>query len=138
MKIYVPGTFDLLHQGHINLFKFAKKIGNEVIVALNIDAFVLQFKKTLPTMTYGERRLALEACKYVDRVVPNMGGYDSKECILTVKPDVILHGDDWTGESYYKQMGFTQEWLDAHGITMIYIPYTKGISSRGIKERIKK
>jgi hypothetical protein len=53
-----------------------------------------------------------------------------------VKPDYVLIGSDWARKDYYKQMGFTQDWLDARGIGLIYIPYTKGISSTEIKKRI--
>ena len=52
-------------------------------------------------------------------------------------PDIIAVGSDWEGRDYYSQMGFTQNWLDARGISLVYLPYTIGISSTDIKNRLK-
>jgi hypothetical protein len=51
-------------------------------------------------------------------------------------PDIIAIGTDWARRDYYAQMGFDQDWLDDRGIALIYIPYTQGISSTAIKERM--
>jgi glycerol-3-phosphate cytidylyltransferase-like family protein len=72
----------------------------------------------------------------VRSVIPNEGGSDSKPAILSVKPDIIAIGDDWAKKDYYKQMNFTQEWLEEQGIVLVYIPYTRGISSSDIRKRI--
>ena len=74
-RIYVPGTFDILHWGHIELFKKAKEHGT-VIVSLNNDAFVERFKRK-PILNYREREEMLNACKYVDEVIRNSGDEDS-------------------------------------------------------------
>lgn len=87
-------------------------------------------------MSYAERKAVLEACKWVDEVVPNYGGSDSTTSILMVKPDLIVVGSDWARKDYYYQMNFTQTWLDAHGIGLCYIPYTDGISTTAIKKRL--
>lgn len=130
MIIYIGGTFDCFHSGHINLLKEAKKMG-EVVVSVNTDAFAERYKRR-PLMPLFERIKVLEACKYVDRVMVNTGNEDSRVAILNSGADVILHGDDWTGESLMKQLGVTPEWLEEHGIEMRYIPYTKGISTTEI------
>ena len=49
----------------------------------------------------------------------------------------FVHGSDWTGDSLLRQLGVTQEWLDEHGITMVYIPLWKGISSTEIRRRVR-
>ena len=74
--------------------------------------------------------------KYVDDVVMNIGGKDSKISIEQVKPDYIVIGSDWAKKDYYTQMGFDQDWLDQRGIGLIYVPYTKEISSTKIKGRM--
>jgi hypothetical protein len=56
--------------------------------------------------------------------------------ILAIDPDLVVIGSDWARRDYYKQMGFTQDWLDQRGIGLAYIPYTQGISSTIIKERM--
>lgn len=136
MKIlYTGGTFDLFHYGHINFLSKCKNVADKVVVALNTDEFVSEFKKS-PIMNYEERRLSLSYCQYVDEIVPHAFGKDSKPTILSVKPDIIAVGDDWAHKDYYQQMSFTQEWLDQNSMTLIYIPYTKGISTSEIKARI--
>ncbi|MDE2098565.1 MAG: adenylyltransferase/cytidyltransferase family protein [Patescibacteria group bacterium] len=135
-RIYVPGTFDMLHWGHIELFKKAKKHGT-VIVSLNNDAFVARFKRK-PILNYREREEMLKACRYVDEVIRNSGDEDSKPAILKSKATHIIHGDDWVGESYYKQMGFTQAWLDEHHIEILFVPYTKAISTSEIIQRCQR
>ena len=87
-------------------------------------------------MSYEERRLVLLGCRYVDEVIENSGNEDSKPAILSVQPDFVAIGDDWAKKDYYKQMMFTQEWID-NNITLLYIPYTKGVSSTDIKNRLK-
>ena len=77
------------------------------------------------------------SCRYVDGVVFNVGGTDSKVAIELVNPDYIVVGSDWANKDYYSQMNFTQEWLDERNIGLIYIPYSKDISSSQIKNRIK-
>lgn len=135
--IYLGGTFDIPHYGHIKFFETAKKIADCVIVALNTDAFVLQYKGNLPVMSYMEREAIIRSSRFVDNVIPNHGGYDSKLAIEAIMPDYILHGDDWTGDEYLKQLGVTQGWLDDRNITLLYTPYNKVTSTTNIKNIIK-
>lgn len=133
--LYTGGTFDLFHYGHVNFLKKCYSICENVVIALNTDEFVSKYKSS-PIMSYSEREQSLLECKYVSAVVPNLFGQDSKPTILNVNPDIIAVGDDWCHKNYYEQMSFSQEWLDANNITLIYIPYTKGISTSEIKARI--
>jgi glycerol-3-phosphate cytidylyltransferase len=133
--VYTGGTFDLPHKGHYRLLKRAAEIGH-VVVALNTDEFIEKYKGNPPVLTYEERKEALLACRWVDEVIPNVGGVDSTISIEMVKPNYILIGSDWARKDYYKQMGFTQDWLDERSIGLIYIPYTDGISTTEIKKRI--
>lgn len=133
--LYTGGTFDLFHYGHANFLKQCHKLCPNVVVSLNTDEFITQYKSK-PIMNYKERELSLLSCKYVSRVVPNIGDGDSKPAILSVNPNIIAVGDDWCRKDYYKQMNFTQEWLEEQGIVLVYIPYTCGISSSDIKQRI--
>ncbi len=140
MIVYTGGTFDLFHAGHVRLLKRCKEIAGttgEVVVSLNTDEFILEYKGKAPICSFEERREALEACRYVDRVIPNLGGKDSTQAIALVAPDLIVIGSDWARKDYYSQMGFTQDWLDELGIGLAYIPYTQGVSSTDIKARIR-
>lgn len=106
-------------------------------MALNTDEFIEQYKGHPPVIGYADREKVLRACRYVDDVIPNIGGEDSKPSILQVKPDIIAIGSDWAGKDYYTQMSFTQEWLDKQGIVLVYVAYAPYISSTKIKERMK-
>lgn len=139
MIVYTGGTFDILHFGHINFLKRCKEIAGidgKVIVSLNPDEFIAKYKGHPPIMTYGERKQSLEQVPYVDEVVKNEGGADSKIAIEKIMPDVIVIGSDWARKDYYKQMQFTQDWLDEKLISLCYVPYTKGISTTEIKKRL--
>jgi glycerol-3-phosphate cytidylyltransferase len=133
--VYTGGTFDLPHKGHYRLLKRAAEIGI-VVVALNTDEFIESYKGRPPILSYEERKEALLACRWVDQVVPNVGGADSKIAIEMVQPDYIIIGSDWARRDYYLQMGFSQDWLDKRGIGLIYVPYTEGISTTDIKNRM--
>ena len=135
LRIYTGGTFDLFHAGHALFLKKCSQLG-KVTVALNTDDFIEQYKGKPPVCNDQERYLVMKSCKYVDEVIWNSGGTDSKPSILRTKPDIIAIGSDWARKDYYKQMMFNQDWLDTNGISLIYIPYTRGISSTQIKTRI--
>jgi glycerol-3-phosphate cytidylyltransferase len=137
LKVYTGGTFDLFHSGHVNFLKRCQQIAGldgQVVVALNTDKFIYEYKKKKPVLTFDQRKDVLESCRYVGQVVANVGGSDSKKTIEMVESvDVIAIGSDWARKDYYAQMEFDQDWLDEKNISLIYIPYTKGISSTFIK-----
>lgn len=135
LRVYTGGTFDLFHSGHVNFLKRCSEIG-AVTVALNTDSFIEFYKGSPPIMSFEDRKQVLLSCKYVDEVVENIGGKDSKDSILLCSPDIIVIGSDWARKDYYAQMGFTQDWLDKLGIGLCYIPYTPHISTTILKQRI--
>jgi len=134
--LYTGGTFDIFHSGHVSFLKMCSRIADEVVVCLNKDEFINNFKGAKPVLSYEDRKTCLESCRYVDRVVENTGGEDSKPSILSVNPDILAIGSDWCSKNYYEQMGFTQKWLDENEIVLVYLPYTQGISSSKIKKQI--
>ena len=138
--VYTGGTFDLFHSGHINLLSRCREIAGEegrVVVSLNTDGFVCKYKGESPIMTQEERRNILLSCRYVDEVIMNIGNEDSTVAIEKVQPNYIVIGSDWARKNYYKQMNFTQDWLDERKIGLVYIPYTNEISSTEIKKRFE-
>lgn len=138
MIVYTGGTFDLFHVGHVELLKKCKELG-EVIVSVNTDEFVLQYKGLKPNVCLEHRIEVLLACRYVDKVIVNEGGKDSKPSILCVKPDIIVVGDDWAPpKNYLKQLSVTQEWLDEHNIKLMFVPYCKKTSSSKIRASCEK
>lgn len=136
LVVYTGGTFDLLHSGHVNFLKRCSELGS-VVVALNTDEFIAEYKGKPPVMSYEEREAVLLGLRYVDEVTPNAAGSDSRISIDYVSPDIVAIGSDWARRDYYKQMMFDQDWLDERGIALLYIPYTQGISTTAIKGRMK-
>jgi cytidyltransferase-like protein len=127
VRVYIGGTFDLLHPGHLYMLRSARDIATfdgEVVIALNTDEFVEAFKGHRPVQRYLERSEVLSSCRYVDRVVPNVGGADSRPALEAVMPDVLLAGPDWYSEDdglYCRQMGLDREWLGVRGIELRYM-----------------
>ena len=139
MIVYNGGTYDLLHPGHLYVFRQLRELAGpdgQVVVALNTDEFVAQFKGHPPVQSYEERREVLLGLRDVDRVVCNFGGADSKHAIEFVKPDIIAAGRDWWSEDdskYLTQMGFDWPWLDARGIKLVYLDWLDGHSSTNLR-----
>ena len=137
--VYTGGTFDLFHSGHLRFLKACRRLAGDdgrVVVALNTDAFIQAYKGSSPIMSFDERKAVLLGCRYVDQVIANIGGADSKPSIEQVMPDYVVIGDDWARKDYYAQMQFTRAWLDALEIQLVYVPYTPGISTTELKQRI--
>jgi len=138
-RVLVLGSFDLTHAGHVRFLSKAAALGDELYVALNSDDFIRRYKRE-PILTWKERAEMLAALKVVDYVFPNFGSEDSKQAIIHANKGadelIIVHGDDWTGDSYMEQLQVTAEWLDQRMITIAYVPYSAGISTTEILQRI--
>lgn len=134
-SIYLGGTFDLPHAGHVALFRAAAEHG-PVTVSLNTDEFAARYKRR-PILSLQERIAVIREFRTVHRVIVNTGNEDSRRAILQSGCDLIAHGDDWTGIKYLDQLGVTQAWLDEHGLRIVYLPYTGGISTSEIIGRIR-
>lgn len=135
--VYVGGTFDMFHYGHAEFLRKCRDYGR-VLVSLNSDEFAERYKRK-PVMNLSERMASVQACRWADKVVVNIGDEDTGKTIDSlsgIKVIYIAHGDDWTGKSLMSQLGISQDWLDDRSIQMLYVPYTKGISSSDIIGRI--
>lgn len=135
MKIvYVAMSADLLHQGHINVIKEASKYG-EVIIGLLTDKAIASYKR-VPYMTYDARKIVIEQIKGVTKVIPQLT-LDYKHNLLELKPDYIVHGDDWKSGIQKKTRDNIIKIIDQWGGKLIEIPYTKGISSTKLNEAVR-
>lgn len=97
--IFVNGCFDVLHPGHIQLFEYAKSLGDYLIVAIDSDKKVGEMKgPERPIFCQEDRSRTLEAIRYIDVVHI----FDSKEeledLIKTINPDIMVVGSDWKGK----------------------------------------
>ncbi|MGX2983433.1 adenylyltransferase/cytidyltransferase family protein [Helicobacter sp. 23-1045] len=91
-KVYVSMGADLLHPGHLNIIATAAKYG-EVIIGLLTDKAVAKFWR-LPYMNYEQRKIIMESVKGVSEVVMQ-DTLDYTQNLEKIKPDFVVHGDDW-------------------------------------------
>lgn len=124
-KILTYGTFDILHRGHINLLKRAKEMGDHLTVGLSTDAFnTLKGKQCF--YSYEERKLILEAVRYVDDVITENNWEQKIQDIKMLGVSALVMGDDWTGT--FDELSNLCE--------VIYLPRTGGISTTMVKARL--
>ena len=133
--VYVIGVFDLFHIGHVELLKRAKRLGDKLIVAVNGDELVASYKRK-PIFSETDRLAIVKACRYVDDAFI-IRDYDNKEMIDKYHINIIAHGDDWTGESYMQQIRLTPKFIAERQIEFAFLPYSKGISTSEIIEKLR-
>lgn len=133
-KVYVGMGADLLHPGHLNIISTAAKYG-EVIIGLLTDSAVVKFSR-LPYMTYEQRKIIVESVKGVSEVVMQ-SSLDYTENLMKIKPDFVVHGDDWKVGIQSEVRKKVIETLSKWGGELIEVPYTQGISSTLINNTMR-
>ncbi|WP_010095228.1 glycerol-3-phosphate cytidylyltransferase [Ornithinibacillus scapharcae] len=126
-KVITYGTFDLIHNGHINLLRRAKELGDYLIVAISTDEFN-QIKNKKAYHSYENRKIILEAIRYVDEVIPEEKWEQKVNDVIHHNVDIFVMGDDWEGK-----FDFLKEHCE-----VVYLPRTIGISTSKIKEDLYK
>lgn len=124
-KVLTYGTFDLLHYGHIELLKRAKKLGDYLVVAVSTDDFN-DSKGKKSYYDYENRKKIVEAIKYVDLVIPEINWEQKVEDIKKYEIDVVVMGGDWRGSNKFE---YLKDYCE-----VIYLDRTEGISTSMIKE----
>ena len=126
--VWCNGTFDILHPGHIQLFKVARSLGDRVIVATDTDEKIKKDKgDDRPVNDLSYRVAMLEAIKYIDVVLTFGDRKELEGLIQLYSPDILLLGDDWrngdvVGRKYAKEVRF--------------LPRVGGYASSNIVKRI--
>lgn len=123
-KVITYGTFDLLHYGHINLLRRAKEYGDYLIVALSNDEFNSVYKNKKSYFSYEQRKMLLEAIRYVDLVIPEENWEQKISDIEKYHIDTFVMGDDWAGKFDY-----LKDYCE-----VVYLPRTPEISTTQVKE----
>lgn len=139
-KVISLGTFDMVHRGHLVLFKRCRELaGNgKVIIGLNTDEFVTKYKGKPPIMTYQERYDTIMETGLVDEIIPNdQATGDARQVIKDSGANLIVVGSDWARKDYVGQLGVNWDWLDRQDIGIAYVNYTHGISTTELKRRIR-
>jgi len=131
-RLLTIGTFDLFHAGHAAFLRQCERFAGEVVVGVNSDAFVTGYKGQAPIFDERERVGFIRALGYPVKINDGPG----RTLIEDVEPDVIAIGTDWARRDYFAQIDTPVEYFERLGIVLVYIPYTQGISSTIIKERL--
>ncbi len=133
--VYVPMVADIIHEGHINILNVSKKLGY-VIVGLFTDEAVATYKK--PTfLEFEKRKTILKNLKQVDKIIPQKSK-DYIPNVKKIKPDFVVHGDDWKKGPLSKPREQLKKVLKKWGGKLVEPKYTKNISSSKLKEKIQK
>ena len=133
-KVYIGMTADIMHPGLIHIINEATKYG-DVIVGLLTDKAIAEHKR-LPYLTYEQRKKVVENIKGVSEVIPQEE-WSYVDNLKRIKPDYIIHGDDWKTGSLREIREQVFEVMNEQGGKVIEIPYTKGINSSSLDKEIK-
>ena len=125
-KVYVGMSADLLHPGHINIIDEAAKLG-DLTVGVLTDTAIASYKR-LPFMTYEQRKKVVENIKGVSKVVAQET-LDYRDNLNALKPDIVVHGDDWKEGVQLKTRQQVIDTLAKWGGELVEFSYTQGISS---------
>tara|TARA_B110000003_G_scaffold139991_1_gene141556 strand:+ start:32 stop:1333 length:1302 start_codon:yes stop_codon:yes gene_type:complete len=131
--VYVGLAADILHKGHINILKTANRYGN-VIVGLLTDQAIASYKN-IPYLDYEKRKVVIENIRYVKKVIPQ-NTLDYVFNLELIKPDYVIHGDDWKKGVQKKIRGRVIKALKKWSGKLIEPNYTKNISSTLIKREM--
>ena len=133
-KVYVGMCADLIHHGHLNIIKKATEYG-EVTIGLLTDSAIASYKR-LPALNYEQRKIVVENIKGVDEVIPQET-LDYIPNLEKIKPDYVVHGDDWkTGVQKQVRQQVVDK-LNEWGGKVIDVPYTKNVSSTKLHNHLK-
>ena len=126
----VASCFDLFHAGHVLMLMEAKENCDRLVVALQSDPTIDRPEKNKPVQALSERYIQLEACKYVDQIIP----YDTEADLLN-----LLTGYDWDvrflGDDYFHRDDYTGYGLD---LQVKFLSRKHDYSSSGLRDRILK
>lgn len=132
--VYIGMSADLVHPGHLNIINEGAKLGL-VVVGLLTDEAIASYKR-LPYMSYEQRKVVIENIKGVERVVPQTT-LDYRPNLKKIKPDFVVHGDDWKHGVQQKTRQQVIDTLSGWGGKLVEPEYTRDISSTALNEALK-
>ena len=99
IKVWTNGCFDILHRGHIEMFRYAKSLGDELVVGIDTDEKVkLDKGDNRPINNLQDRMYMLQSIKYINKVIPFDSTEDLRKTIRWYQPDLMVIGSDWKGK----------------------------------------
>lgn len=126
---YTQGVYDMFHVGHLNLLNRAKEQCDMLIVGVNSDQLVGQYKNKVPVIGQQDRAAIICNIKAVDTAVI-VQTLDKIALLQELQFDAIFIGDDWKGDPRWEK---TKKDLSNYGVDVVFVPYTQGISSTDLR-----
>ena len=123
--IYVPMGADIIHTGHLNIIKKAKKYG-EIVIGLFTDSAIAEYK-TLPLINYSQRLEIMKHFKGISKII-KQDTWDYSNNLNKLKPNYVIHGDDWKKGIQQKTRLNVIKLLKRWKGRLIEIPYTKKVN----------
>lgn len=130
--VYSPGCWDLLHIGHVAFLERARALGDRLVVGVASDEVIVEDKGKPPVIPLAERVRMLQALRCVDVAVP----YYEFEFMVNLRmfwPDILAVGETWGTDQRHLD---AEDWVLAHGRRAVRIPYTRGVSTTEIREKM--
>jgi len=133
-KVYIAMSADIIHNGHINIINRASTLG-QLTVGILTDEVIAGYKR-FPLLPFENRKKIIENIKGVNSVIAQTS-LDYEENLLELKPDFVVHGDDWKIGAQRRIRDKVIEVLSLWGGKLIEVEYTKGISISKLDDAIK-
>ena len=137
--VYIGMASDLIHDGHINIIRVGRSLGSVCVGLLTDDA--IRTYKRQPILSYESRKMVIENIVGVDRVIPQYE-HDYRPNLELIRPDYVVHGDDWKIGTQSQVRQQVIEKISEWGGRLIEPAYTTGISTTEIiarcSDRLKK
>lgn len=133
-KVYIAMSADIIHSGHISIINEGAKLG-EVYIGLLTDEAIASYKR-LPILDYDSRKKIFENIKGVKEVIPQKT-LDYTDNLMALKPDYVVHGDDWRSGVQRNVRQKVIDTLKIWGGELIEIPYTKDVSCTGLEKTVR-
>ena len=127
---YVPGGFDMLHIGHLNILRAARERCDRLVVGVATDESLERMKGRPPVVPHAERMELIASLRFVDDVVTDVD-QDKREAWRRHPFDVLFKGDDWKGTPKGDRL---EAELAEVGARVIYLPYTPSTSSTLLRD----
>lgn len=128
---YTQGVYDMFHIGHLNLINRAKEQCDYLIVGVNSDELVREYKHKETVIKESARAEIVRNLKAVDQCVI-VETLDKEVMLKKFHFNAIFIGDDWYGNPRWME---TKEKLALYGVDVVFLPHTKGVSSTMLREK---
>lgn len=130
---YTTGVYDMFHVGHLNILRRAKEQCDYLIVGVTTDELCYSRKQKYPIINQEERKVIVEAIRYVDKVV-YQSDMEKVRPVKELGADAVFVGSDWKGTDAWNQ--YEKDFAEV-GCTVVYLDHTDGISSTILREKIQ-